>query len=165
MAVTDHDVWLGEVSLCNSNDAAYNTRCVPRPAILGAISDHLFKVNVELGRRKNPPERRRGAESSSRCAAYARSTPRTAVPGKEIYYDRRTVLRQLGVFHEPQTILGQISILATHPVTIARAIARKLLGQVTAKSLGRTRRTQKQPDRPHWYSSYLIRAESKNFLI
>jgi steroid delta-isomerase-like uncharacterized protein len=47
--------------------------------------------------------------------------------GEKIYYDRGTVLRQLGIFHEPQTVLGQISRLATHPVTIARACARKLL--------------------------------------
>ena len=46
--------------------------------------------------------------------------------GEKIYYDRGTVLRQLGVFHEPQSLLGQISILATHPVTIVRALARKL---------------------------------------
>jgi predicted ester cyclase len=37
------------------------------------------------------------------------------------------VLRQLGVFHEPQSVLGQISILATHPLTVARAFARKFL--------------------------------------
>jgi steroid delta-isomerase-like uncharacterized protein len=49
--------------------------------------------------------------------------------GERIYYDRGTVLRQLGVFHEPQTVLGQISILATHPATIMRALARKLLGR------------------------------------
>jgi steroid delta-isomerase-like uncharacterized protein len=47
--------------------------------------------------------------------------------GEKIYYDRATVLRQLGVFHEPQTVLGQICTLATHPVTITRALARKLL--------------------------------------
>ncbi len=47
--------------------------------------------------------------------------------GEKIYYDRGTVLRQLGIFHEPQSLLGQISILATHPTTIARAFARKLL--------------------------------------
>jgi steroid delta-isomerase-like uncharacterized protein len=47
--------------------------------------------------------------------------------GEKIYYDRATVLRQLGVFHEPQSVLGQISILVTHPATIARAFARKLL--------------------------------------
>jgi len=47
--------------------------------------------------------------------------------GEKIYYDRGTVLRQLGIFHEPQTVSGRISILATHPATIARALARKLL--------------------------------------
>jgi steroid delta-isomerase-like uncharacterized protein len=46
--------------------------------------------------------------------------------GEKIYYDRGTVLRQLGVFHEPQSILGQISIFATHPTTIARALLRQL---------------------------------------
>jgi steroid delta-isomerase-like uncharacterized protein len=46
--------------------------------------------------------------------------------GEKIYYDRGTVLRQLGVFHEPQSTLGQVSILATHPVTMVRALARKL---------------------------------------
>jgi steroid delta-isomerase-like uncharacterized protein len=49
--------------------------------------------------------------------------------GEKIYYDRGTVLRQLGVFHEPQSVLGQISIVATHPTTIARAFARKLLSR------------------------------------
>ena len=49
--------------------------------------------------------------------------------GEKIYYDRGTVLRQLGVFHEPQSLLGQISILATHPATIARALARKMLSK------------------------------------
>ena len=49
--------------------------------------------------------------------------------GEKIYYDRGTVLRQLGVFHEPPSVLGQIGILATHPMTIARALARKLRGK------------------------------------
>ena len=49
--------------------------------------------------------------------------------GERIYYDRATVLRQLGVFHEPQTVLGQLATLATHPITIAGALARKLGGK------------------------------------
>lgn len=47
--------------------------------------------------------------------------------GEKIYYDRGTVLQQLGVFHEPQSALGRICTLATHPITIARALGRKLL--------------------------------------
>jgi steroid delta-isomerase-like uncharacterized protein len=49
--------------------------------------------------------------------------------GERIYYDRGTVLRQLGVFHEPQTMVGQIFTFATHPLTIVRALARKLRRQ------------------------------------
>lgn len=48
--------------------------------------------------------------------------------GEKIYYDRGTVLRQLGVFHEPQTMLGQIVTLATHPLTIVGALIRKIRG-------------------------------------
>jgi steroid delta-isomerase-like uncharacterized protein len=47
--------------------------------------------------------------------------------GERIYYDRATVLRQLGVFHDPQSMLGKISTFATHPVTIAGALLRKIL--------------------------------------
>jgi len=48
--------------------------------------------------------------------------------GERIYYDRGTVLRQLGVFHEPQSLAGRISTMATHPATMARTLARKFLG-------------------------------------
>ena len=54
--------------------------------------------------------------------------------GERIYYDRGTVLRQLGVFHEPQSFLGQISILATHPATLARALFRRLARSRPAKT-------------------------------
>lgn len=59
------------------------------------------------------------------CGIYTFDTDNRLAEEK-IYYDRGTVLRQLGVFHEPPSVLGQIGILATHPITIARALARKL---------------------------------------
>jgi steroid delta-isomerase-like uncharacterized protein len=45
--------------------------------------------------------------------------------GERIYYDRAMVLRQLGVFREPQTVLGGITILLTHPTTILQALVRR----------------------------------------
>src|SRR5262245_46086771 len=42
--------------------------------------------------------------------------------GERIYYDRATVLRQLGVFHDPSTGLGRVLTAVTHPVTMARAL-------------------------------------------
>jgi hypothetical protein len=49
--------------------------------------------------------------------------------GEKIYYDRATILRQLGMFHEPQHILGRINAVVMHPLTIARAMGRMILGR------------------------------------
>jgi hypothetical protein len=46
--------------------------------------------------------------------------------GEKIYYDRATVLAQLGVFHEPQSLRGRITTVLAHPVTIARIGAWKI---------------------------------------
>jgi steroid delta-isomerase-like uncharacterized protein len=56
------------------------------------------------------------------CAVYTFEGDRLA--GEKIYYDRATVLRQVGVFHEPDTPGGRILTALTHPVTMVRAIAR-----------------------------------------
>ncbi len=50
--------------------------------------------------------------------------PQERLAGERIYYDRATVLRQLGVFHEPVTFAGRASTLLTHPITILRAALR-----------------------------------------
>lgn len=46
--------------------------------------------------------------------------------GERIYYDRATVLRQLGVFREPQTLVGRIGLFLNHPLAIAHALVRSL---------------------------------------
>jgi steroid delta-isomerase-like uncharacterized protein len=45
---------------------------------------------------------------------------------EKIYYDRATVLRQIGMFHEPLSRTGRVVTPLTHPATVARAIGRKL---------------------------------------
>ena len=59
------------------------------------------------------------------CGIYTFS-PDDRLAGEKIYYDRAMILYQLGVFHEPQTTLGDLTMLLTHPVTMARALSRKL---------------------------------------
>jgi steroid delta-isomerase-like uncharacterized protein len=51
---------------------------------------------------------------------------RDRLAGERIYYDRASVLKQLGVFHEPQSVVGLLFTVLAHPVTIASALARKL---------------------------------------
>jgi steroid delta-isomerase-like uncharacterized protein len=53
--------------------------------------------------------------------------------GEKIYYDRATVLRQLGVFHEPDGIVGRIEAVVMHPLTMAQAIGRKVLKRPKAR--------------------------------
>ena len=50
---------------------------------------------------------------------------------ERIYYDRGTVLRQLGLFHEPLRGLGLIVTVLGHPVTIARAYLRRFSRNAT----------------------------------
>ena len=47
--------------------------------------------------------------------------------GERIYYDRASVLRQVGLLHDPQTLLGRLETLLAHPITVAVAYARKLV--------------------------------------
>ena len=47
---------------------------------------------------------------------------RDRLAGERIYYDRGTVMRQLGLFHEPEGTLGRLATVWSHPLTVARAL-------------------------------------------
>ena len=49
--------------------------------------------------------------------------------GERIYYDRASVMSQLGLFHDPLTQLGRFMTGLTHPLTLTRAYGRKLFRQ------------------------------------
>jgi steroid delta-isomerase-like uncharacterized protein len=57
--------------------------------------------------------------------------------GERVYYDRATVLKQLGVFHEPETFAGRLATVVAHPLTIARitagGIVRRLAGVISRR--------------------------------
>jgi steroid delta-isomerase-like uncharacterized protein len=58
------------------------------------------------------------------CGVYT-FDPSNRLAGEKIYYDRATVLQQLGLFHDPGTWRGRIAAALTHPLTVARLIARR----------------------------------------
>lgn len=49
--------------------------------------------------------------------------------GETIYYDRATVLQQLGVLHDPRSMLGQTLTALTHPITVARVGVRAVFAR------------------------------------
>ena len=43
---------------------------------------------------------------------------------ERVYFDSATILRQLGIAHDPLTLRGRLATVANHPVTIGRALVR-----------------------------------------
>ena len=48
---------------------------------------------------------------------------------ERVYFDSNTILRQLGVAHDPVSVTGRVATVVNHPVTIGRA----LLGQLSRR--------------------------------
>jgi steroid delta-isomerase-like uncharacterized protein len=63
------------------------------------------------------------------CAVYEFEDDGDKLAGERIYYDRATVLNQLGVLHEPESLLGRVLTVLTHPVTLGSAVARRVRSQ------------------------------------
>jgi steroid delta-isomerase-like uncharacterized protein len=47
--------------------------------------------------------------------------------GERIYYDRGSVLQQVGLYRDPQSVTGRLEAFLAHPVTVVRAYMRKLI--------------------------------------
>lgn len=60
------------------------------------------------------------------CAVYS-FDDEGLLAGERIYYDRATVLDQIGLFHDPLGGLGRFLAPLTHPLTLARVLWRRLL--------------------------------------
>ena len=48
---------------------------------------------------------------------------------ERVYFDQLTVLRQLGIARDPTTLTGRVEALVSHPVTIGRALVRRVTGR------------------------------------
>lgn len=49
---------------------------------------------------------------------------------ERVYFDSATILRQLGLAHDPLTLWGRAATLVSHPVTIGGAFVRQLGGRL-----------------------------------
>jgi hypothetical protein len=46
---------------------------------------------------------------------------------ERVYFDAGTILRQLGIAHDPLTLKGRLATVLNHPLTIGRAVVGGLL--------------------------------------
>jgi steroid delta-isomerase-like uncharacterized protein len=45
---------------------------------------------------------------------------------ERVYFDQATIMRQLGVAHDPSSTAGRLTTLLSHPLTIGRGLGRRL---------------------------------------
>jgi steroid delta-isomerase-like uncharacterized protein len=45
---------------------------------------------------------------------------------ERVHFDASTILRQLGIAHDPLTLRGRVATVLNHPITIGRAVLRNL---------------------------------------
>jgi steroid delta-isomerase-like uncharacterized protein len=48
---------------------------------------------------------------------------------ERVYFDQQSIMRQLGLAHEPTSLAGRLSMAASHPVTIGRTFLKSLTGR------------------------------------
>jgi steroid delta-isomerase-like uncharacterized protein len=48
---------------------------------------------------------------------------------ERVYFDQNTILRQLGIAHDPSSVAGRVATAVNHPLTVGRA----LLGQISRR--------------------------------
>ena len=41
---------------------------------------------------------------------------------ERVYFDQNTILRQLGLAHDPSSLAGRLALVLNHPITVGRAI-------------------------------------------
>jgi steroid delta-isomerase-like uncharacterized protein len=54
------------------------------------------------------------------------------IVSERVYFDQATIMRQLGVAHDPFSVAGRLSTLVSHPVTIGRAMLGAALARRSA---------------------------------
>jgi steroid delta-isomerase-like uncharacterized protein len=52
---------------------------------------------------------------------------------ERVYFDQLTILRQLGIAHDPTSLAGRATMLVGHPLTIGRALFRAGLARTAGK--------------------------------
>ena len=48
---------------------------------------------------------------------------------ERVYFDTATILRQLGIAHDPLTLTGRLATVLNHPLTVGRAVVRQISGR------------------------------------
>ena len=88
-----------------------------------AVIVEFWLLGTHLGPlRALPPT---GREVRSRMTAYFLFDG-DRLTCERVYFDQLTLMRQLGLAHEVTSVAGRLTTLMSHPVTIGRAVAKRV---------------------------------------
>ena len=68
-----------------------------------------------------------GREFTCRTLAIFEFDDGDGIVCERVYFDSATILRQLGIAHDPLTLRGRAATVLNHPVTVGGAVVRSLL--------------------------------------
>lgn len=71
-----------------------------------------------------------GREFTCRMLAIFAFEPGTdRITCERVYFDSATILRQLGIAHDPLKLTGRVATVLNHPLTVGRAVVRQITGR------------------------------------
>ena len=88
-----------------------------------AVIVEAMLYGTHLGPFRGLPPTRRSFEMRF-CALFLFEQDRLVC--ERVYFDAVTILRQLGIAHDPLTLKGRVATLLNHPLTIGRALGRQI---------------------------------------
>jgi steroid delta-isomerase-like uncharacterized protein len=127
--VATGEVWDGHSgvnTLLNENKTGFSDFRFNPTAMHHADDAVIVEANL-YGTHKGPL---RGLPPTGRkfemrfCAVFVFEEDRLVC--ERVYFDQSTVLRQLGIAHDPTSALGRAATALNHPVTVGRAVVRQL---------------------------------------
>ena len=69
------------------------------------------------------------AAASSSASSRSSSSRERRLVCERVYYDTATVLQQLGIARDPDSLTGRLETAASHPLTISRSLLRRVIGR------------------------------------
>ncbi len=91
-----------------------------------AVTVEALLLGTHLGSFRGLPPTGRAFEMRF-CALFVFEDDRLVC--ERVYFDTATILRQLGIAHDPLSLRGRLATVANHPITVGRALARRTLGR------------------------------------
>ena len=89
-----------------------------------AVTVEFVLRGTHLGPLRGLPPTGRSFECRM-CALFLFEDGGEKLVGERVYFDQATILRQLGVAHDPSSLAGRLTTALSHPLTIGGALLRR----------------------------------------